>query len=41
MQIWWALEADQPIEPLAKRVISTVRNEALPRIPEFIAWSIE
>ena len=41
MQIWWGLEAGQPIEPLAKRVISTVRNEALPRIPEFIAWSIE
>jgi hypothetical protein len=40
-QIWWELEADQPIEPLATLVISTVRNEALPRIPELIAWSVE
>ena len=41
MQIWWELEAGQPIEPLANLVISTVRNEALPRIREFMEWSVE
>jgi hypothetical protein len=37
VQIWWELEAGQPIEPLANLVILTVKNEALPRIRDFTA----
>jgi hypothetical protein len=33
--MWWELEAGQPIEPLANLVITTVTNEALPRIRDF------
>jgi hypothetical protein len=41
MQIWWELEAGEPIKALANVVISTIRNEALPRIREFTAPSVE
>jgi hypothetical protein len=41
MQLWWELEAGEPIEPLANLVIATIRKEAIPRIREFTAISVE
>jgi hypothetical protein len=39
--LWWELEAGEPIEPLANLVIATIRKEAIPRIREFTAISVE
>ncbi len=39
MQIWWELYAGQPVGPLADLVLRTIKNEALPRIEEYMAWS--
>jgi uncharacterized protein DUF4304 len=38
MQLWWELYAGQPIEPLADLVLRAIKNEALPRIEEYMAW---
>jgi hypothetical protein len=39
--VWWELEAGEPIKALANVVISTIRNEALLRIRESTAPTVE